>query len=151
MQEPRPLLLIEDDVLDVKRFKRALSECEISIPVITARNPLTAIKILSTADTSTLPFLIVLDLCTPVNEGVCFIQSLNESPLLKLIPVVVLTGSKTPSDIMQCYENGIAGYVLKPDSYSDYVQALHTVVSYWQQSLSPVTYLTANMTSGATE
>ena len=51
--------------------------------------------------------------------------------VLRYIPTIVLTTSNNNKDVMECYKIGIAGYVLKPLKYEDYVKKIETLLSYW--------------------
>jgi CheY-like chemotaxis protein len=118
---PRPLniLLIEDDAIEVMKFNRVVSSQSLSHKVTEANNGEEALAILN--GKQVVPDLIVLDLNMPkINDDV-----------LKYIPAVMLTTSNNYKDVMECYRLGIAGYMLKPLKYEDYVDRIQKMLDYW--------------------
>ncbi|MFC1762217.1 response regulator [Planctomycetota bacterium] len=136
MLEERYVLLIEDDYVDTRRFKRALSDLGFSIPIVRAKNPQEAYNVLT--EENHLPFLIVLDLHNSEEDGMDFLQSLKETPALKTIPVVVLSEFENWADILCCFQLNIAGYMLKSHDSRHYRETIKTIIEYWQLSESPM-------------
>ncbi|MFC1766574.1 response regulator [Planctomycetota bacterium] len=143
MLEERYALLIEDDHVDARRFKRALSDLGFSIPIVHAKNLQEAYKVLTEADH--LPFLIVLDLYNSEEDGMDFLQSLKETPALKTIPVVVLSEFGNWADILRCFQLNLAGYMLKPHDGPHYRETIKTMMEYWQLSESPMKYVSTSI------
>ena len=123
------ILLIEDDEIEIMKFNRTISKLNLKHQVIEARNGEEALKILSGKDR--LPQLILLDLNMPKVNGIEFLKVLKNDDVLKFIPSIVLTTSNNHKDVLECYKIGIAGYVLKPLKYEDYVDKIEKVISYW--------------------
>lgn len=129
MLTPLKILLIEDDAIEVMKFKRVLSNIQVNHEVIEANNGDEAQQILSQKDK--LPSIILLDLNMPKVNGIEFLTELKNNEDLKYIPVVILTTSSNYKDLKQCYEIGIAGYVLKPLKYEEYVLKMEMLLDYW--------------------
>jgi len=123
------VLLIEDDMIEVMKLKRVTSSLETKHNVIEANNGEEALKILETKEN--LPHLILLDLNMPKMNGIEFLKILKKDDVLKYIPTVILTTSNNKSDLLDCYNTGIAGYVLKPLKYQDYVLKIEHLLAYW--------------------
>lgn len=123
------ILLIEDDEIEIMKFNRTISKLNLKHQVVEARNGEEALKILSGKDR--LPQLILLDLNMPKVNGIEFLKILKNDDVLKFIPSIVLTTSNNHKDVLECYKIGIAGYVLKPLKYEDYVDKIEKVISYW--------------------
>ena len=123
------ILLIEDDRIEVMKLKRVLSKEALNHKLIEAKNGEEALTLLR--DKSILPDLILLDLNMPKIDGIEFLKILKADETLKYIPTVVLTTSSNHNDVKQCYEIGIAGYVLKPLKYEDYVNKITNLLNYW--------------------
>ena len=123
------ILLIEDDRIEVMKLKRVLSKEALNHKLIEAKNGEEALTLLR--DKSILPDVILLDLNMPKIDGIEFLKILKDDETLKYIPTVVLTTSSNHNDVKQCYEIGIAGYVLKPLKYEDYVTKLSGLLNYW--------------------
>jgi CheY-like chemotaxis protein len=136
MQNLKPILLVEDDLVDAMTFKRALKDLEIKNEVVHTLNGEEALKHLSSEE-NTEPCFIFLDLNMPRMNGIEFLKVANADEALKKIPVIVLTTSDNEKDIMESFELGIAGYMLKPADYKAFVDAIRTVNLYWNLSKLP--------------
>jgi DNA-binding NarL/FixJ family response regulator len=75
--------------------------------------------------------IIILDLNMPKINGIEFLQILKADDYLKYIPAIILTTSNNHKDVLECYKIGIAGYVLKPLKYDDYVERIRKMLDYW--------------------
>jgi len=60
-----------------------------------------------------------------------FLEILKKDPNLRHIPAVVLTTSANLKDLKECYKIGIAGYIIKPLKYEDYVTKIKAFFDYW--------------------
>ena len=67
----------------------------------------------------------------PKISGLEFLKILKADDRLKYIPTIILTTSNNQRDLLECYKIGIAGYVLKPLKYEDYVSKIEKLLSYW--------------------
>jgi CheY-like chemotaxis protein len=67
----------------------------------------------------------------PKLNGIEFLNILKNDDVLKYIPTIILTTSNNQKDLLECYKIGIAGYVLKPLKYEDYVSKIETLLAYW--------------------
>jgi CheY-like chemotaxis protein len=130
------VLLVEDDEVDVMNVQRAFRKGHISNPLHIAGNGLEALEMLrGTSEKSpAVPSerrLILLDLNMPKMNGIEFLEALRDDPSLKQIPVVVLTTSNEDRDRMQAYNFNVAGYLLKPITFSNFVDVMATLNKYW--------------------
>lgn len=123
------ILLIEDDMIEVMKLNRTISKLELHHNIVEANNGEDALKILQKKDE--LPDIILLDLNMPKLNGIEFLNILKEDELLNHIPTIILTTSNNQRDLLECYKIGIAGYVLKPLKYEDYVLKIEKVLEYW--------------------
>jgi CheY-like chemotaxis protein len=83
------------------------------------------------------PDVIFLDLKMPIKGGREVLGEMMVDPSLRIIPVVVLSGSDVESDRLKAYELGANGYVNKPGSRDKYVQVMEDVWKYWLQHNRP--------------
>jgi CheY-like chemotaxis protein len=67
----------------------------------------------------------------PKMNGIEFLRELRSDPELKLIPVVVLTTSDDERDRVEAYNLNVAGYILKPVTLVNFVEAMATLNKYW--------------------
>lgn len=133
MNKMLKILLIEDDTIEVMKFIKVMETLGEKHQIIESKNGEEALEILH--NTKQLPDIIILDLNMPKVNGVEFLASLKEDDILKYIPAIVLTTSNNPKDIMECYKIGIAGYILKPLKYEDYVTRINKVLAYWCENV----------------
>ncbi|MFH6972207.1 response regulator [Flavobacterium petrolei] len=129
MNKSLNILLIEDDAIEVMKFNRVLSTLNIKHKILEANNGEEAIKILK--EKETVPDIIVLDLNMPKINGIEFLRILKSDDYLKYIPAIILTTSSNHKDVLECYRIGIAGYVIKPLKYDEYVKRITKLVEYW--------------------
>ncbi|MCB4807972.1 response regulator [Tamlana sp. 62-3] len=123
------VLLIEDDVIEVMKLNRAISSLQLNHNVIEANNGEEALDVLQ--NKGELPDIILLDLNMPKLNGIEFLEVLKKDDILKYIPTIILTTSSNQRDLLECYKIGIAGYVLKPLKYEEYITKIQSVLAYW--------------------
>ncbi|KAB1156809.1 response regulator [Flavobacterium luteum] len=123
------ILFIEDDVIEMMKFIRVLNLLNYNHEVIDSKNGFDAIQILTIKEI--IPDIIILDLNMPKVNGIEFLTLLKNDELLKYIPAIILTTSNNPTDIYECYKIGIAGYIVKPLKYDDYVKKIQKTLEYW--------------------
>jgi CheY-like chemotaxis protein len=123
------VLLIEDDTIEIMKLNRTISTLHLKHKIIEAKDGEQALAILK--DESSLPDIILLDLNMPKINGLEFLKIVKNDPQLKYLPTIVLTTSNNKRDLLECYKIGIAGYVLKPLKYEDYVEKIEKLLAYW--------------------
>lgn len=116
-------------MIEVMKFKRTMSTLKLDHEITVADNGEAGIELLKSA--SSLPELIILDLNMPKINGLEFLSILKQDERLHHIPAVILTTSSNRNDIVQCYRTGIAGYMIKPLKYEDYVANIEKLLAYW--------------------
>ncbi|WP_411893320.1 response regulator [Winogradskyella sp. A2] len=123
------ILLIEDDMIEVMKLNRATSSLGLNHSIKEAGNGEEALKLLEQKDN--LPDIILLDLNMPKINGIEFLKILKADDRLKYIPTIILTTSNNQRDLLECYKIGIAGYILKPLKYEEYVSKIEKLLAYW--------------------
>jgi len=134
----KPILLVDDDRVDVMTTKRALKDINVTNPVYTAGNGEEALELLRDGKTEK-PGVILLDLNMPRMNGIEFLRVIKNDVSLKRIPVVVLTTSKEEEDKVDSFNLGVAGYMIKPVDYMKFVEVIRAINMYW--TLSELTEL----------
>lgn len=132
----KPILLVEDERVDMMTIMRALKEIRVGNPVVHAENGEAALAYLQD-QASERPCLILLDLNMPVMNGIEFLQIAKRDATLRRIPVVVLTTSEEPQDKANSFEWGAAGYMTKPLDYRRFVEVVRSIDAYWTISEMP--------------
>lgn len=126
-KEKLKILLVEDDRIEILKFKRSVSNIINDYDLSLSNNGKEAFIEID----KEIPDLIILDLNMPDTNGIEFLTILKNDEELKHIPVIILTTSNNDKDILECYRLGIAGYVLKPLKYDDYESKIKAVLRYW--------------------
>lgn len=129
-RESRPLLLVEDDDVDVMCIRRALAELRSETPLAIARTGEEGLNYLRDSKNPK-PFLILLDINMPRMNGHEFLDELRHDPNLGSLPVVVLSSSEHEEDKGRMYQRGITGYLVKPQSAAEYMDMFRTLAQYW--------------------
>jgi len=136
MRSSKPVLLVEDDRIDVMTVRRAFRDLKLTNSLAHAANGEEALAYLRHEENAR-PCVILLDLNMPRMNGVEFLRVVKLDPVLKKIPIVVLTTSRDDQDIIESYKLSAAGYIIKPVDYKKFVEALRTVDVYWTISELP--------------
>jgi CheY-like chemotaxis protein len=123
------ILFIEDDMIERMKFNRVVSTLGFGNKIIEANNGEEALEMLEKGEN--LPQLVLLDLNMPRISGIEFLSIMKQDARLRFIPTVVLTTSSNQKDLLECFKIGIAGYILKPLKYEDYVEKISKVLTYW--------------------
>jgi len=86
------------------------------------------------------PGLILLDLNMPKKDGRQALKEIKADPLLRHIPIVVLTTSKAEEDILRTYDLGVNSFIIKPVTFVALVELVKTLTRYWFElvTLPPV-------------
>lgn len=129
------ILLVDDDDVDVMNVRRAFKKNNIINPLYVASNGLEALDMLHGTNGQTIipgeRRLVLLDLNMPKMSGLEFLRVLREDPDLRALTVVVLTTSDDERDKVEAYNLNVAGYILKPVTFSAFVEAMATLNTYW--------------------
>jgi len=81
------------------------------------------------------PSLILLDLNMPRKDGREALAEIKADPVLRRIPVVVLTTSKAEEDVMRSYDLGVSSFISKPVTYDALVRLVETISHYWFETV----------------
>ncbi len=125
------ILLVEDDEVDVMNVHRAFKKNNICNPLWVAGNGVDGLQMLRAGDMPRERRLVLLDLNMPRMNGIEFLRELRADPDLRAIPVVVLTTSDDERDRVEAYNLNVAGYILKPVTLVNFVEAMATLNKYW--------------------
>ena len=125
------ILLVEDDEVDVMNVRRAFEKNKILNPLHVASDGIEALEMLRSAKVSNERRIVLLDLNMPRMNGIEFLRELRADPGLKYTPVVVLTTSNDERDRVEAYNLNVAGYLLKPVTFVDFVELMAALNRYW--------------------
>lgn len=134
--EHRPLLLVEDDEVDILSARRALARLPTRFPIATARDGEDALRWLRGGGHPP-PFMVVLDISMPRMGGHEFLEELRADPALGCLPVIVLTNSRHDEDRSRLFRKGVLGYLVKPTTSAEYYELFRSVAEYWGFNYPP--------------
>ncbi len=136
MTPDQPVLLVEDDSIDAMTVRRALRELEAPNPLHHVTDGEQALAFLRDP-AKPRPGLILLDINMPRMNGLEFLNHAKNDPTLCSIPVVVLTTSQEDTDRFNSFSKHVAGYMVKPVDYAQFVEVMRKIRDYWMASESP--------------
>ncbi|MEB3310063.1 MAG: response regulator [Snowella sp.] len=142
------ILLVEDDEVDIMNVKRAFKKINVSSTLFLASDGLEALALLrqeqdpsdsfdSSNKISINRLLILLDLNMPKMNGIEFLRELRADEKLKSLPVVVLTTSNQEQDRVEAYQFNVAGYLVKPVVFNNFVETMAAFSQYWKLCKMP--------------
>ena len=125
------ILLVDDDEVDVMNVQRAFARNRITNPLYVAGNGEEALVMLRNGSIPGERRLVLLDLNMPRMNGIEFLRELRGDPALRSTSVVVLTTSNEERDKIDAYELNVAGYLVKPVTFVNFVDVMATLNKYW--------------------
>ncbi len=128
------ILLIDDLPSDAKLFEHALQQIETRAKlywVSTAEEGLEYLKREGRFAGAGLVRLVVSDLSMPGIDGFELLAQVRQNPALAATPVVIMSSSRSPRDVLRCYRLGANSYITKPMSLETFVATIGTLVRYW--------------------
>lgn len=128
----RPILLVEDNPMDVDLTRRAFAKRNIANPLEVARDGEEALAWLPRWESGEpLPVVILLDLKLPRVPGLEVLRQLKAHPMFCRIPVVVLTTSREDDDVQTAYGLGVNSYIVKPVEFEKFIDVAAQIDLYW--------------------
>ncbi len=121
------ILVIDDDIDDQEIFLTALESVSTSIQCVTSGSGVDALKRLNNDEITT--DIIFLDLNMPIMTGQQFIAEIKKNDRLCNIPVIVLSTSSHQPTIDHAKSLGAAGFITKPDKFSELVRILEEILN----------------------
>lgn len=132
--KPIEILLIEDSPSDADLAIEALSQGKILNNLHFVEDGVEAIKFLRKEKpyvSVPRPNLILLDLNLPKKSGVEVLAEIKTDPNLKLIPVLILSTSAAPEDILKSYSLHANCYITKPVDFVQFTKVVRLIEEFW--------------------
>ncbi len=137
--ERPPILLVEDNPMDVDLTLRAFARRKLTNPVAVARDGEEALALIPRWEAGEpAPVVILLDLKMPKVDGLEVLRVLKSHPQFQSIPVVVLTTSADDGDIRAAYKLGANSYIVKPVDFDKFMDVASQIELYWLVFNQPV-------------
>jgi CheY-like chemotaxis protein len=136
MTELKPILLAEDNPNDAELTLEALADKNLANQVVLVKDGVEAMEYLRCEGQYKTrkpgnPAVTILDIKMPRMDGIEVLRTIRSDPVLKLIPVVMLTSSREEQDLIRSYELGTNAYVVKPVKFAEFVDAVKQVGGFW--------------------
>ncbi len=128
------ILLVEDNPADVRLTIEALKDAKVCNHMTTVTDGVEALACLRREGRYTdcpRPDLILLDLNLPRKSGLEVLREAKEDPVLRRIPVVVLTTSQAEQDIVKSYNLYANCYICKPVDLDQFMRVVQTIEDFW--------------------
>lgn len=128
----RPILLVEDNPMDVDLTRRAFAKRNLANPLAVARDGEEALGWMARVDAGELaPAVILLDLKLPKVPGLEVLRQFKAHPVLGRVPVVILTTSREDADVETAYSLGVNSYIVKPVEFEKFIEVAAQIDLYW--------------------
>ncbi|HEY9421242.1 MAG TPA: response regulator [Thermoanaerobaculia bacterium] len=133
----QPILLVEDSPEDFETTQRAFRKSGLRNPIFRCADGDEALDYLfhrgkyADAGKAPRPGVILLDLNLPGTDGREVLTEVKADPVLRHIPVIVLTTSSDQRDVDACYRAGASSYIQKPVDLDGFMRAIERLNDYW--------------------
>lgn len=130
------ILLVDDDPNDVEMTLEAFAECRLAHEVFVVRDGQEALDYLLCQGVFAerpcgLPAVVLLDLKLPRVNGMEVLRQIKSDPLLRSVPVVIMTSSREERDVAEGYALGVNAYVVKPVDFPSFVESVKALGVFW--------------------
>jgi CheY-like chemotaxis protein len=127
-----PIMLVEDNPMDLDLTLRAFSKKRFGNNILVARDGEEALAFLARWETGEpVPAVILLDINMPKVSGLEVLRRLKSHERFRRIPVVMLTSSREDRDLKAAYDLGVNSYIEKPVSFSKFMEVADHIELYW--------------------
>jgi chemotaxis family two-component system response regulator Rcp1 len=137
LRTPVDILLVEDNPSDALLLERVLEESRLRTTIHVVRSGEAALLFLRREppyQQAPRPRLILLDLNLPGLSGLDVLRTVQQDPLLRAIPVVVLTVSGAPKDILAAYDEGARAFITKPGDPCAFELVVQAIDAFWLET-----------------
>ena len=133
---PKRILLVDDSVRDTELAVDALQHHHLANQLIVLRDGVEALDFLyrrarCAEREAGHPAFFLPDLKMPRVVGLAVLRQNKHDPVLRVIPVVVMTSSREEQDLVESYRLGVNAYIVKPLEFHSFVDAMKVVGTFW--------------------
>lgn len=137
ISKPIEILIADDDLEDQQLIYDALKESYLKNNIQCVENGEDLLLYLrnegnySDKQKHPTPGIVLLDLNMPKKDGREALKEIKEDPVLKNIPIIILTTSSAEADILKTYNLGANSFITKPVTFSAMVETMSALKKYW--------------------
>ncbi len=131
---PIDMLLVEDNPDDVDLTIEALEDTKVANRLHVVTDGVAALSFLRRTGEyaqAPRPAVILLDLNLPKKDGREVLADIKDDPVLRRIPVIVLTTSSAREDIQRAYDTHANCYITKPVDFEQFVRVIQAIENFW--------------------
>lgn len=142
------ILLVEDNPDDRELMRLAFAQEETPHRLIIVSDGLEALDYLvgqeheepenvsntgdsESSNVSSMPALVMLDINLPKINGIEILRRIRAHPKTRLLPVVIISSSNEPQDLIDSYINGCNSYIRKPINFTQLQKFAREISTYW--------------------
>ena len=134
---PVDILLVEDNPNDALLLERVMEESRLrkTIHVVTSGEE--ALRFLhrkTPYEQAPRPRFVLLDLHLPGLSGLDVLRAMQQDPLLRAIPVVMLTVSSVREDVLAAYDEGARAFITKPGDPVEFEIVIQAIDAFWLET-----------------
>jgi two-component system, chemotaxis family, response regulator Rcp1 len=134
LSRPVDILLVEDNPGDVRLTQEAFRDSRLTIKLNVVMDGEDALNYLFRRppyENATKPDMILLDLNIPKKDGREVLEEIKQDPVLRYVPVVVLTTSNAEQDIVKTYNLKVNAYINKPVDFDRFFDIVQKIETFW--------------------
>jgi CheY-like chemotaxis protein len=131
------ILLVEDNPDHAEFTQRALSKSGLASTIVWVKDGMEALDYLHRRNAfqahalKPLPGLVLLDISLPKRNGFEVLMDMRSNPVLRLIPVIMLTTSGREEEIRKSFDLGANSFVTKPVQFNEFLETIRQMEMYW--------------------
>lgn len=128
------ILMVEDNPADVRLTEEAFKDAKVLNNMHVVGDGEAAMEFLRKKggySNAPRPDLILLDLNLPKKDGREVLAEIKEDPILRSIPVVILTTSDDEKDVFRAYDLHVNAYIKKPVDLNQFIKVVEIIEDFW--------------------
>ena len=134
---PVDILLVEDNPNDALLLERVLEGSRLRKTIHVVASGEEALRFLhreTPYEQAPRPRLVLLDLHLPGLSGLDVLRAMQQDPLLRAIPVVMLTVSSVREDVLAAYDEGAWAFITKPGDPVEFEVVIQAIDAFWLET-----------------
>ncbi len=134
IEENKTILLVEDNIADIRLIQNLIKDMEVKATLQVVTDGVMALAYLRKQghySQGVRPDLILLDWNLPKKNGLEVLREIKNDPILRRIPVLVLTTSDAEADVLAAYEHHANSYLIKPVDLDNFIAVIKQIETFW--------------------